>query len=245
MPSPSRFCSSLFVQTEGFNFLLDCGEGTSFSLLRNRIDPQAIDSIFISHTHIDHPGGLFLLVQMMHLLRRNRDLNLYVPEEAVEVIGQFLNTCYLSPDIISFRILLEPITAKFEFEHDEIIIKAYPNRHLMGSQRETDELKLPLKMQSFCCILNLSGKKIVYSGDIASADDLAGMVEDADLLITECFHPRVDELFGLITDSRIKSAVFTHIPAEMEEKEKDISIRAKSMGVDNFILAYDGLTVAL
>ena len=90
------------------------------------------------------------MVQMMHLLRRGIDLNLYVPEEAVEGVRQFLNTCYLSPDTISFRIHLNPVTGRFELEHNGIIIKAFPNGHLMGNQREIDKLKLPNKMQSFC-----------------------------------------------------------------------------------------------
>ena len=76
-------------------------------------------------------------------------------------------------------------------------------------------------------------------------DDLAGMVEDTDLLIIECFHPQLDELLALITDNRIKSAVFTNIPSGLEGKEKEISIQAKSMGVENFILACDGLTIAI
>ena len=185
------------------------------------------------------------MVQMMHLLRRGIDLNLYVPEEAVEGVRQFLNTCYLSPDTISFRIRLHPVAGKFKFEHDGIIIRAYPNRHLMGNQREIDKLKRPNQMQSFCYVLKIGEKKIVYSGDIASSDDLADIVEDANLLITECFHPKLEDLFALITGCRIKSAIFTHIPADLEGKEEGILIQAKTMGLENLILAYDGLTIAI
>ena len=88
-------------------------------------------------------------------------------------------------------------------------------------------------------------KKIVYSGDIASSDDLTGIVEDADLLSTECFYPQLDELLSLITDCRIKSVVFTHIPTDLEGKEEGILIKAKTMGLENLILAYDGLTIAI
>ncbi len=243
MPSPSRFCSSFFFQTDDFNFLLDCGEGTSSSLLRNKIDPGLIDAVFISHAHIDHLGGLFLLVQMMHLLQRRSPLPIYLPEEAIGGLRSFLDTCYLFPNKISFRLNLVPVTDKFTFEHENLIIKAHPNRHLKGNQEMIAELKLPHKMQSYSYILNIGAKKIVYSGDVESSDDLWGIVDDANLLITECFHPRLEKLIPLIVQSRVKSTVLTHIPAEIEGKEEKLVNQAKKMGLENLVAAYDGLVI--
>lgn len=245
MPSPSRFCSSFFFQTEKLNFLLDCGEGTSFSLLRNKIDPELINSIFISHAYMDHLGGLFLLIQMMHLLQRRVPLDIYLPEEAVPGVKNFLDSCYLFPDKLSFRLNLHPMTSNFIFEDEGIFIKAHPNRHLAGNQKMIDELRVPNKMQSFCFSLNISGKKIVYSGDIESSDDLTDIIEDSDLLITECFHPKLEKLIPLIMEKRIKYAVFTHIPPELEGKEVEILNEAKKMGLENLGMAYDGLEIDL
>jgi ribonuclease BN (tRNA processing enzyme) len=243
MPSPSRFCSSIFFQTEKFNFLLDCGEGTSFSLLRNKIDPELIDLVFISHSHSDHLGGLLLLIQMMHNLRRRIPLSVYLPEEAISGIKSFLDTCYLFPDKLSLKLNLHPITHYFTFQDDGISITAYPNRHLAVNQKMIDELRVPNKMQSFCFSLNISGRKIVYSGDIESSDDLTDIIKDSDLLITECFHPRLEKLIHLIIEKRVKSTVFTHIPRELEGKEKDIVIKAQKMGLENLVMAYDGLVI--
>lgn len=245
MPSPSRFCSSIFFQTEKFNFLLDCGEGTSFSLLRNKIDPELIDAIFVSHAHTDHLGGLFLLIQMMHLLKRRIPLNVYLPEEAVSGVRNFLDTCYLFTDKLSLKVSLLPVKHNFELIEKELGIKAHLNRHLMVNREMINELKVPNKMQSFCFILNLYGKKIVYSGDIESADDLNNIIEDADLLITECFHPKLEKLIPLLTERRVKSTVFTHIPQEMEGKETEIKNQAKKMNLENLVMAYDGLVIEI
>ena len=243
MPSPTRFCSSLFFQTERLNFLLDCGEGVSFSLLRNKIDPELIDSIFISHSHVDHLGGLFLLVQMMHLLQRRAPLNVYLPEEAISGVENFLHTCYLFPEKITPKLRLQPVTSNFKFQDEEISIKAYPNRHLLGNQVVIDELRLPNKMQSFCFLLNLSNKRIVYSGDIESSEDLVDIIQDADLLITECFHPRLEKLIPLMVEKRVKSAVLTHIPPELEGKDKEILEKSQKMGFEKLVIAYDGLVI--
>ncbi len=243
MPSPSRFCSSVLFQTERLNFLLDCGEGTSSSLLRNKIDPELIDSIFISHSHVDHLGGLFLLVQMMHLLQRRIPLDIYLPEEAVSGVKDFLNTCYLFPEKIVPKLNLHPVRPNFTFQDGEIKIKAYPNRHLLGNREIIDELKFPNKMQSFCFLLDIFNKKILYSGDIESSDDLTDIIQDTDLLITECFHPKLKRLIPLLIRKRVKSAILTHIPPELEEKEEEIIENAQKLGFKKLWVAYDGLSI--
>lgn len=245
MPSPTRFCSSLFFQTEKLNFLFDCGEGTSFSLLRNEIDPLVIDAVFVSHSHVDHLGGLFLVVQMMYLLERRTPLRVYLPEEATCGVRDFLNTCYLFPEKLNFKLSLLPMTSRFRFEEEGIVIGTYPNRHLAGNQSVIAELDLPNRMQSFCLVLSLSGKKIVYSSDIASAQDLAPIVEDADILITECVHPSLEELLSLVLDMKVKFLLINHIPPELEEKQEQILNRAKKEGMERLSFARDGFSITL
>ena len=243
MPSPTRFCSSFFFQTEKSNFLLDCGPGISFSLLRNKIDPELIDSIFISHCHTDHIGGLFLLVQMMHLLQRRRPLNVYLPEEAISGVRNYLNTCYLFPEKITPRLIFHEVTPDFKFEDEGTTIRAHPNGHLRGNESVIQESKYPNKMQSFCYVLDISGKKIVYSGDIESSRDLADIIPDADLLITECFHASPEELLALAVEKKVRSTVLTHIPPELEGKEAEILRKARKVGFEKLAVAYDGLVI--
>ena len=243
MPSPTRFCSSFFFQTESLNFLLDCGPGVSFSLLKRKIDQELIDSIFISHCHTDHIGGLFLLVQMMHLLQRKRPLNVFLPGEAVSGVRDYLNTCYLFPEKITPRLVFHEVTPDFKFEDEGVGIRVHPNRHLMSNESVIRELNYPNKMQSFCYVVDTSGKKIVYSGDIHSSDDLADIIGDADLLISECFHVTVDELLPLALEKNVRSILLSHIPPELEGKEQEILQRAGKAGFEKLGIAHDGLVI--
>jgi ribonuclease BN (tRNA processing enzyme) len=245
MPSPTRFCSSLLLQTERINLLVDCGEGVSFSLLKYKIDPLLVDSIFVSHSHVDHLGGLFLLVQLMYLLRRGRSLNVYLPEEAIPGVKQFLGTCYLFPEKLNFGLSLLPITPGFEFEAQDVSLKAHSNRHLTANQTAIEDLGLDNRMQSFSFILGLPGKKIVYSGDIQSAGDLAEIAAGADILITECMHPDLRELLFLVADKGVKSTIFTHIPPELEDRQKEILEMAPKVGLGRLSFASDGLRISL
>jgi ribonuclease BN (tRNA processing enzyme) len=243
MPSPSRFCSSVLLETQKGKYLLDAGEGVSFSISRNRIDFGQIRCIFISHSHVDHLGGLFLLIQMMHLAQRKAPLDIYLPAEAQEGVEKFLRTLYLFEEKLSLRLNLYPIKPNFTFRNQEISINSYLNRHLSGNEQVITEDDLPNLKQSFCFVMNLQDKKIVYSGDLESADDLAQIVFDADLLITECMHPRLEGLLYLMKESKVKSAVFTHIPLELEGKEEAILEKAREFDFDNLLIAHDGLEI--
>ena len=245
MPSPSRFCSSFLLETEKSKYLFDAGEGVSFSLVRNKIDFNQINCVFISHSHVDHLGGLFLLIQMMHLTQRKTPLDIYLPEEAISGVENFLRTLYLFKEKLSLRLTLHAIKPKFVFKNEEINITAHLNRHLSGNEEVIREHNFPNQMQSFCFVINLEDKKIVYSGDIESSNDLAGIIFGADLLITECMHPRLERLLGLITESKVKFAVFTHIPIELEGKEKIILEKAGEFDFDNLLIAHDGLVVEI
>ncbi len=131
----------------------------------------------------------------------------------------------------------------FRVDREGVILRAHPNRHLVGNRTAIEELKMPNKMQSFCFVLNISGRTIVYSSDIESTKDLAEIVDGADVLITECVHPRLEELLSLIAEKKVKSVFLTHVPPELEAKEKEILQRSKKMGIDSLAFAHDGLSV--
>jgi len=178
-------------------------------------------------------------------------LNIYLPQEAVSGVESFLQSLYLFKEKLSLRLNLHPIKPNFVFKNEEIEISAYLNRHLSGNEEVIREYNFPNQMQSFCFVINLSAgstgddKKLVYSGDIASSDDLANIIFDADLLITECMHPRLDRLLNLIKESKVKSAIFTHIPLELEGKEKLYLEKAREFDFQNLLIAHDGLVVEI
>jgi ribonuclease BN (tRNA processing enzyme) len=251
MPSPSRFCSSFLLEippkagleTEKGKYLFDAGEGVSFSLLRYQVSFHQINHVFITHSHIDHLGGFFLLIQMMHLAKRRTPLNVYLPGEAQEGVENFLRTSYLFKEKLSLGLNLQPIKPGLVFRDEEIEVNAYLNGHLSGNEELIREYSLPNQMQSFCFVVNVDGKKIVYSGDVESSDDLAGIVYDADLLITECTHPNTEKLLRLIAESKVKFAVLTHVPPELEGKEEAVLKKAQEFDFDNLLMAYDGLVI--
>ena len=240
MPSAQRSCSSFVLETESGGYLFDAGEGTSSSVLKHKVDHKKISTIFITHTHSDHLIGLFLLIQMMHLVRRKEKLDIYLPKEAISPVRNFLNTLYLFPEKLSFDLNFYRIKGGVFFEDRKLKVKAFLNSHLRENQKIIEEKMLKNRAESFCFEISLDNKKIIYSGDVGGLNDLAQILSDAEVLITECMHLDLFELLNLVKRYNIGSTIFTHIPSELEKYKEKIINQAKILRIKKFAFAYDG-----
>jgi len=97
MPTADRNLSGHFINVSERFFLIDCGEGTQNQLIRFKLKFQRINHIFISHLHGDHFYGLLGLLSSMHLLGRNRELNIYGPpdlDKLLKIQGQYAQEAF-------------------------------------------------------------------------------------------------------------------------------------------------------
>lgn len=244
MPSGHRSCSSWVLETSSKkSYLFDCGEGVSSSILRHKVDHNRIDTIFVTHTHSDHISGLFLLLQMMYLTGREEPLKLYLPEEAISGVKDFLKLLYLFPEKFAFDLYFFSVNQGIFFESSELKVSAYPNEHLIENKEIIDKEGLSNKMESFCLEINFEDKKMVYSGDVGALEDLEVVTRNADLLITECMHVNLEDLINLVKKNKVQSAVFTHIPHELEGEKESITKQAQKLGLPDLKFASDGMII--
>lgn len=243
MPDPVRACSSILIETDNISYLIDAGEGCASSILRHKLDSDKIKQVFITHTHSDHSTGIFMLVQMMHLLRRRESLEIYLPEESIFWFENIFDALYLFPDNLNFRFELKPITQDFVFRDENLVLKPYPNQHLLSNKEFISEQGLPNKMESYCFLIEINNNKIVYSGDIARLEDIEGLIEGVDYLLCESTHIDLEELFALISARKVRSTILTHIYEEVEKKKEFLLERAGKLVCRNLQFASDGLKV--
>jgi ribonuclease Z len=85
-PALGRHPSSQLLTYENEAFLIDCGEGTQFRLLEQKIRPSRLKSIFISHLHGDHYFGLIGLISSLNLGGRTDELYLFGPRGLDEIL---------------------------------------------------------------------------------------------------------------------------------------------------------------
>jgi ribonuclease BN (tRNA processing enzyme) len=245
MPTPERSHACFLLETKQESFLFDAGEGCASSIVRHDIDHQRIYHIFITHMHPDHCSGLPMLLQMMHLNRREIPLTIYLPAEAVEPTRRYLQTLYLFPDWLSFELFLQPIRPNPIYRDEKVAVSAFQNRHLMGYGQHIAEEHLMNQMQSYSLMILMAGKRIYYSGDVGGVEDIRQVLSESDVAITECMHLSPEELMALLAERKIPRVVLTHVPPQLEGKDAYLLQLAEKYGVKDVLVAHDGLSLHL
>lgn len=127
-PAHGRFPTAQLLQIEQYHFLIDCGEGTQFQLLKYHCKLSRISHILISHLHGDHFYGLIGLLSTMNLNGRTASLELYGPPGLLEIITtQFRCSDTRLEYGINFH-PLEPRTGII-LEDDHLTLSTLPLHH--------------------------------------------------------------------------------------------------------------------
>lgn len=245
MPVAARAHASFLLEMEEISYLFDVGEGCASSLLRCGVDHERIFAAFISHMHPDHCIGLPMLLQMMHLSGREHPLTVYLPAEAVSATREYLDTLYVFLDKLPFELKLEPIRPNPIYRDAELTVSAFQNCHLDGYKQWAAECHPQSHLESYSFVIVTDGKRLVYSGDVGGIDDLKDVLAQPDLLITECMHMDPEELMACLVEKQVSRVVLTHLPVELEGKEPYLLQLAQKHGIENLLVAHDGLSIHL
>ena len=235
---PGRFQSSILLELGESRILLDAGEPCSGQLLTLGVPLPELDAVWITHGHSDHVGGLPLLLQASWLHGRTQALPLGLPGHLLEPLQVWLRAVFLS----TLPYALEPFGWKAgePVNFGEITVTPSPTSHL---DRIRETLGDPA-IESFLFDIRQAEKRIIYSGDLGNARDLAALVDEpADLLICELAHLEVDELIAVLGKAKIGALCLTHVSSALEEEARgEIKMRCERElpGVDEVYLPDDG-----
>ncbi len=210
-PMENRHHTALAFEINGRLYWFDAGENCSHTAHTMGVDLLSVSDIFISHTHIDHIGGLGNLLWTIHKLSnvkktvtRFGDINVYIP-----TLNSFDHLMRLYADtegnfVSKFSKAAQKIADGVLLDKDGVVISALHNNHL--PQAKTDFLSY-----SFC--IKAEGKKIVYSGDLRAFDELLPLLNgNTDLLLMETGHHSAPDICRQIKEAglQIKKVIFVH-----------------------------------
>ena len=170
-PTQERNTSSIYVNHDGRELLLDCGEGTQRQMRRFGTGFD-IDEIILTHADADHSLGLSGLVHTLDFMSRDKPLTIHVPQSGRQKVEQILgasvqnpsfplrinsvkpsNTILSTDDVTvdtyetshrgaSMGIIINESTRKGRFDEDAALEKGVPRGPLFGKLHDGESVEL-------------------------------------------------------------------------------------------------------
>jgi len=225
-------------------YLFDTGAGIAHQFAVLDIDADALQAIFLTHTHADHVGGLAPLIQSIQLNKRTKMLPLYVPDRSLDGLRDYLHFVYLYPQA-EFDLELHPVAEGFSYEADGIMVEAVPSHHLEPGEERRRRNRARAESQAFSYRISADGKRIYISGDIDSPQEAAKHGAGCDLAVVEIAHFEPEALGEALGGSEIARLVVTHVIESLESVEGELPHRIRAGGFEGeIVVATDGLEVS-
>ena len=233
-PIKNMHHNSFILEVNGVNYWFDAGENCAHYAFTSGVDVMNTKALFISHTHIDHTGGL---ANLLHAIRKlivrenksliNEKLKIFIPNKIIldSAITLVTNGRPNDFDIVEHNSVQDGVV----FEDENVKITAFHNRHL-GEDGSSG-------WHSFSYLIEVENKKIVFSGDVKTSLELDALIGDGcDLLLHETGHHKVEKVLDYTVSKNVKKMRFIHHgrevinePTKCEELCKEYS---NKYGVD-------------
>ncbi|MGN7125691.1 MBL fold metallo-hydrolase [Methylorubrum thiocyanatum] len=217
---------------DGDAFLIDCGASSLIAIRRFGIDPNRIRSVFLTHLHGDHFGGLpWLILDGQLVSGRTRPLTVVGPPGTAEGLPAAMEVLFPGSSTAERRFAVEvvEIEAGRPVEVAGVSVTAFTMRHPSGAPAHA------LRIES-------AGRVVSYTGDTEWVEDIVAAGRGADLMIAEGytverpvqFHLDWATLKRRLPEIGPKRLMLTHMSPEMIAHPPD-----------GYIAAEDGLVIAL
>ncbi len=211
--SGGRFNTCYHVHSPGGNFLIDCGASSMTALHQQKIEFNAIGTIFISHLHGDHFGGLpFFMLHGWYAAKRKTKLTIAGPAGIEKRVWEALEILFHGAECKQpcFEIEFIELPANQSAVVNGIKVSSFAVKHFSGAP-------------SFALRLEVNDRVISFSGDTEWCEKLLLASAEADLHLQECytftseykFHSSHAVLARELIRSSAKRIILTHFSNEM------------------------------
>lgn len=234
IPQPGRSQAALMVENDQ-TLLLDCGAGTLLRLDEVGASLEALDTVIITHLHLDHVSDLLALANARYLADMP-GLQIYGPH-GTEAYFRTVKGVY--PNLEKMAVAVRELSPMDSFSLNGFDIFAEEARH---------------SVTALAYRLVAEEKVVVYSGDTEPCQRVAALAKEADLLVHECSFPEPfdvtnhstpKKLGSMIKNHGIKRLVLTHLYPQAAGCEDEMAEQVIELSGVPTIVGWDMMSVAI
>ena len=193
IPNPTRSQPANLLRSGDETILVDVGDGAAGQLAKAGVPIDAVQTLFISHHHFDHTGGLFALLGMRYQILTRGVLTIYGPPGTKEVVDGLIAAMKPMARNVSVRARQSPEEAVKVVEIGDgskvmigaVAVTAASNSHYTFSPGSAEAAKFV----SLSFRFDAPDRSIVYTGDTGPSENVERLARNADLLVSEIIDP--------------------------------------------------------
>jgi ribonuclease BN (tRNA processing enzyme) len=174
------------------HWLIDCGDGASERLAAAGFQPPDIDTVIISHLHLDHTGGLQGFIGIRWMQNARTPLTIYGPPGTDDLVKGILQSMGPSekvgfgiPGLIgkpaaeNIKVII--IKDGSEFKKDGVDVKAVRNSHFDAGPGQPQVIST----ESLSFRFELGAYIIGFTADTGVSEAVTNLLSGSDTIISE------------------------------------------------------------
>ena len=235
IPQPGRSQAAILMENDQQPLLLDCGAGTLLRLDQLGADLEALDTVVLTHLHLDHVSDLLALANARYLSDLP-GLRIYGPQ-GTEVYFKAVQSVY--PNLVKMD-----VTVRELLPMDSVSLKGFD---IFAEEAVHSVTALAYRLEA-------EEKVVVYSGDTEPCPRMAALAKGADLLVHECpfpepfdvtNHTTPKKLGSLIKNQGVKRVVLTHLYPQAQGCEDEMASLVIELSEAPTIVGWDLMSVVI
>ena len=243
VPHPRRSSSAHWLEASGGTLLLDPSATAAHRAAQEGLDWAALDSVWVSHFHLDHVGGLapflFGTRHAPETRERRKPLNIFGPRGLRQLLRAFDDAGNYKLFEQPFPIEVREVAPREEFE-------MLPGLRAQTFSTPHTPESLALRMK------DADGATFAYTSDTGYAEALAEFARGVKLFLMECSffrakpietHLVLAEAMKLARLAAPRRVVLSHLYPEWDGV--DLEAEARKLWDGETIEAHDGLRLEI